>query len=83
MENSKLFQSIMKNTNENLRYFENNKKIRIFKWSDFSSIKDKGNINNYYDPIEKKGIVENVFFQSKENLNYIFISKYIFYLYKS
>jgi len=58
---------------------DNQNKIKIIKWDDFSKIKEKDSSYNYYTLIEKKALIDNMFFQSRESLNYVFLSKINFY----
>jgi hypothetical protein len=74
MENSK--KSNLNEPHNYASYKQNDKenKIIIVNWDQLYPLKEKES-NKYYTLNENKSITENIFFQSKANLDYIFISK--------
>lgn len=62
---------------EAIKQIASQNNIFMIKWDQFNSFKDKDSSNKYYSLNENKSITENIFFQSKSNSNYVFISKYL------
>lgn len=46
----------------------------IIKWDKLNSLRNRDSSNKYYTQNENKSITENLFFQSKANSNFVFIS---------
>lgn len=76
MEVLKIFDK-SENINQNNLIINNH--IKILKWDDFSEIKDKDSNFKFYNQKEKNSILDNQFYQSKQNHEYIVLSKIKFY----